>query len=73
MKRAYGVNMCPGEDNPDTELLTFTVKKGPLTISVSEAGNIKAREQLIIKSEVEGTTNILTLVPEGSRLKRGVC
>jgi HlyD family secretion protein len=47
------------------------VRRGPLTISVTESGTIKAREQIIIKNEVEGRTTILTLVPEGTRVKAG--
>jgi len=55
-----------GQDVP-----TFTVKRGPLTISVVESGTIKARDQRIIKNEVEGRTSIITLVPEGTRVKKG--
>lgn len=55
-----------GQDAP-----TFTVKRGPLTISVVESGTIKARDQQIIKNEVEGRTSIITLVPEGTRVKEG--
>ncbi|MBN2591915.1 MAG: efflux RND transporter periplasmic adaptor subunit [Sedimentisphaerales bacterium] len=55
-----------GQDAP-----TFTVKRGPLTISVVESGTIKARDQQIIKNEVEGRTSIITLVPEGTRVKKG--
>ena len=54
-----------------TVLLLDTVKRGPLTIDVTEAGTIKALEQVIIKSEVEGETTILSLVPEASRVKKG--
>lgn len=50
---------------------TFAVAKGPLTISVSEAGTVRARQVEIIKSEVEGSATILFLVPEGSRVKKG--
>lgn len=50
---------------------TFEVKRGPLRISVTEAGTIQAREQIIIKSEVEGRTTILSLVEEGTRVKGG--
>lgn len=49
----------------------FTVRRGPLRISVTESGTIKAREQVIIKSEVEGRTSILTLIPEGTQVKQG--
>ena len=50
---------------------TFTVRPGPLTISVIESGTIKAREQVILKSEVEGKTTILSLVKEGTQAKKG--
>jgi len=50
---------------------TFVVKKGSLTISVLETGTIKAREQVIIKNEVEGRTSIISLVSEGTHVKKG--
>lgn len=53
------------------DMPTFTVKKGPLRISVTESGTIQAREQIILKCEVEGRTTILTLVEEGTRVKKG--
>jgi len=54
-----------------TDFATFAVKRGPLRISVTESGTIKAREQVILKSGVEGRTSILTLVAEGTRVKKG--
>lgn len=50
---------------------TFTVRQGPLTISVLESGTIKAREQVTLKNEVEGKTTILSLAKEGSWAKAG--
>ena len=50
---------------------TFTAKQGPLTISVTESGTIQAREQVVIKSKVEGKTTILSLIPEGTMVKKG--
>jgi HlyD family secretion protein len=50
---------------------SFPVARGPLTISVTESGTIKAREQIVIKNEVEGKTTILFLVSEGTRVKEG--
>ncbi len=50
---------------------TYLVKRGPLTISFVESGTIKARDQIIIKNEVEGRTSIISLVPEGTRVKKG--
>jgi HlyD family secretion protein len=50
---------------------TYEVKHGPLTISVIESGTIKAREQIIIKNEVEGRTSIIYLIPEGTLVEKG--
>lgn len=49
----------------------FTVRQGPLDIEVSEAGIVKPRDQIIIKSEVEGQTTILSIVEEGKQVKEG--
>ena len=54
-----------------SNMSTFTVREGPLLISVTESGTINAREQVVIKSEVEGQTQILFLVLEGERVKEG--
>ena len=50
---------------------TFTATRGPLTISVLESGTIKAREQVILKNELEGRTSIIDLIPEGMRVQQG--
>lgn len=50
---------------------TFEVQEGPLLISVLESGTISAREQRIIKSEVEGQKQITWLIPEGEHVKKG--
>ncbi len=50
---------------------TYRVKRGPLTISFVESGTIKAREQIIIKNEVEGRTSIISLIPEGTNVNKG--
>lgn len=50
---------------------TFEVRQGPLTISVVESGTIKSLEQVSLKSEVEGQTTIIFLVPEGTEVAKG--
>lgn len=60
-----------GSDRSGQDLATFTAKRGPLTISVVESGTIKARDQVVIKNEVEGRTSIITLVREGTNVKKG--
>jgi len=49
----------------------YQVKRGSLTISFVESGTIKAREQTIIKNEVEGKTSIISIIPEGTVAKKG--
>lgn len=59
------------EEDPAANMATFVAKRGPLTISVLEAGAIKAKEQEIIRNEVEGRTTIISIIPEGTRVKAG--
>ena len=60
-----------GADGSRSDLLAFEVRRGPLVISVTEAGTIKAAEQTVIKNEIEGRVSILYLHPEGERVKQG--
>lgn len=59
------------EGSVSSDLATFEIVRGPLTISVIESGTIRAREQIIIKNEVEGRTSIIYLIPEGTLVKKG--
>jgi HlyD family secretion protein len=49
----------------------FAAKRGPLTISVTESGTINNREKVVIKSKVEGKTTILSLISEGTYVRKG--
>ena len=49
----------------------FEVAEGPLTISVTESGTVQPTKKVVIKNEVEGTTTILYLIPEGTRVEKG--
>lgn len=50
---------------------TFVVQRGPLTISVIESGTIKPQDQISLKSEVEGQTTLIYLIPEGTPVTEG--
>jgi HlyD family secretion protein len=60
-----------GSEDPTSHLATFVAKRGPLTISVLESGTIQPQEQITLKDEVEGRTSIISLVPDGSMVKKG--
>ena len=62
---AFG-SSAEGDEQP-----IFKVRRGPLVISVTESGTIKNREEVEIKSQVEGRTAILTLVSEGTQAQPG--
>lgn len=44
---------------------TFAVQRGPLEIDVLQGGEIRALQNLELKSEIEIPTKILSLIPEG--------
>ncbi|MCX7765438.1 MAG: efflux RND transporter periplasmic adaptor subunit [Candidatus Sumerlaeia bacterium] len=51
-----------------SDLVTFTVNRGDLVVDVLESGNIDTSGSQVIKSEVEGTTKIIYIVPEGTMI-----
>jgi len=65
---AYRIRNASGSEDDSP---TYAVRRGPLRISVTEAGTIQSREQIIIKSEVEGEATILFLIEEGTNVKEG--
>ncbi len=54
-----------------TRPATFTVERGPLTINLIVSGTIQSREQIIIRSGVEGRNTIVWMVEEGRAVKEG--
>jgi HlyD family secretion protein len=66
LKTFSGKNKRSNNDIP-----LFTVRQGPLRINIVESGTIQAREQVIIKNQIEGRTTILSLIPEGELVKKG--
>jgi HlyD family secretion protein len=48
-----------------------TVKRGDLLISVVEGGALKAVNEAIIRSEFEGVSRIISIVPEGTYVEKG--
>ncbi|MBC8218295.1 MAG: HlyD family efflux transporter periplasmic adaptor subunit [Planctomycetes bacterium] len=74
---AAAVRWSGGEDATEN-IPTFEVRRGPLTISIDASGTIKALDQEVITCKVKGEgygggggATILTLVPEGTHVKKG--
>ncbi|HTD68185.1 MAG TPA: efflux RND transporter periplasmic adaptor subunit, partial [Candidatus Limnocylindria bacterium] len=57
---------------PEVEENQFhKVKRGDMLISVVEGGALKAVKESIIRSEFEGISRIISIVPEGTYVKQG--
>jgi HlyD family secretion protein len=54
-----------------SQVLTTEAERGSLVVSVTEEGTVKAAEQVVIKSEIEGRAGILYLRPEGEEVQEG--
>jgi HlyD family secretion protein len=68
---AAGMLILKGGGKDETDGPVYKVQRGPLTINFVESGTIKARDQIILKNEVEGRTSITYVIPEGERVKKG--
>lgn len=59
-----------GEGRTGDGTPTASVRRGRLTVSVTEGGTLRAMRSLEIKSEVEGNNQILEIVEEGTVITR---
>lgn len=67
-----GILLSAGSDGGSlANVPTFKVEQGPLLISISESGTITARDQVVVKSEVEGRPTIIYLIDEGVHVEPG--
>ncbi len=60
-----------GGEDPVSSEPTVATMRGPLTISVLEAGALKAKDPEIIRSGLQGRATIISIVPEGVRVNEG--
>lgn len=67
----WGAISILGGEDAASSIPTYTVKKGPLKISVIETGTIQPAEKIIVKNQVEGQTTIVYIVEEGTKVEKG--
>jgi HlyD family secretion protein len=53
------------------ELSYHQVKRGDFVVSITEGGSLRAVNEVIIRCEVEGSTRVISIVPEGTMVKKG--
>ncbi|MCE9593380.1 MAG: efflux RND transporter periplasmic adaptor subunit [Planctomycetes bacterium] len=72
---AFGLALTAACDafggNPDEVIEGAEVRKGSLSITVVERGNLKAADVVSLKSEIEGSSTILYLIDEGVHVEAG--
>jgi HlyD family secretion protein len=54
-----------------TRVLTYQVRPGELPISVEERGSLESSQNIDVYCKVEGQTTIISIVPEGQKVKKG--
>lgn len=49
----------------------FTAKRGSLRVSLQETGKVQAIKSVTVRSQVEGQTTIISIIPEGTQVEQG--
>ena len=58
-----------GEDY--SHLVTDVARRGPLLVTVNVQGNLDSQQNVTVSSNVEGSTTIISIVPEGTWVEKG--
>jgi len=66
-----GLTLASGGDETDRAIEGARVRRGPLSITVLERGNLKAADSVTLRNDVEGRTTILWLIEEGTQVEPG--
>src|SRR5262245_54996740 len=53
------------------QLVLETVRRNPFTMTVTERGTLDSLKNAVLASRVEGTTSIISIVPEGTNVAAG--
>lgn len=55
----------------NTDLITEVATRGPFLISLTVQGHLDSRQNATLVSKVEGSTTIISIVPEGTLVQKG--
>lgn len=68
---AAAVALAPGKSAGDKPLLTHTISRGKLTVSVTEQGTLESSNNTEIKCKVRGFSVVTYVVPAGNVVEQG--
>ena len=60
-----------GGNGPRPSMLTHAVQRGEMLVTVTEDGNVESAKNVEIKCQVAGGTAILSIVKDGTEVKKG--
>ena len=63
--------VSPMGNNQESDQSTFQVVSGDFLVSVTAGGTLEAVNQEVIRNEVDGTSRIIYIIPEGEVVKSG--
>jgi HlyD family secretion protein len=66
-----GYVFATGGDDSQASARYFKVTQNDFLVSITEGGNLEAVNEVIIRNEVEGSSRIVYIIPEGSLVKKG--
>ena len=65
------VAMYRGGGDVEDAMAYFKVARGDFLVSIVEGGTLQAVNEVTVRNEVDGTSRIIYIVPEGSVVKKG--
>lgn len=68
---AAGAAFWPGSSSESREYLTHSIKRGALTVSVTEQGTLESSNNTEIKCKVRGFSTVTYVVPTGTVVEKG--
>lgn len=68
---AVFITLLRGGGGAARELTYHTITRGDFVVSIVEGGSLRAVKEESIRCGVEGTTRIISIVPEGTTVKQG--
>ncbi|HIL71434.1 MAG TPA: HlyD family efflux transporter periplasmic adaptor subunit, partial [Verrucomicrobia bacterium] len=67
---AVSVMVIKKSGPPQQESAYYVVEKGGFLVSIVEGGNLEAVNEVVIRNEVEGSSRIIFIVPEGTFVEK---
>ena len=72
---AAGIAVWAGRDGPGSDTLqtgtTAAAVREPLVVTITESGEVDAKQSIVVRNEVEGQSTIVWIIEEGMLVKEG--